>query len=65
MFMDLDRKDDMYSGVISKFNSNFNKNKKTIIFGGKQTRDLYVNDVVKLSILLMKIARQKINRFST
>ena len=49
-----------YSGVISKFNSNFNKNKKTIIFGGKQTRDfIHVNDVVKLSILLMKIARQK------
>ncbi len=49
-----------YSGVISKFNSNFRKDKKTIIFGGKQTRDfIHVDDVVELSILLMKIARQK------
>lgn len=49
-----------YSAVISKFNSNFNKNIKTTIYGGKQTRDfIHVDDVVKLSILLMRIVEKK------
>lgn len=49
-----------YSGVIPKFNTNLEKNKKTLIFGGNQTRDfIHVNDVVKLSIIFMGLAKKK------
>lgn len=57
------KQDSKYAGIIPKLLTNFKKNKKTVIYGGSQTRDfINVKDVVELSVILMKFAtKNKVN----